>query len=133
MVANYEVGQVLNTQITKIWLEEDGILRLWYKPDAVNTMPEAIEIMEALNQAKMGQKRPLLSDIRNLKRIDLKSRLYGAKQADIVCALAVIVDSSLTRTIHNIFIRLGRPAYPTKSFDNETEPLDWLEQYSNCE
>lgn len=71
---------------------------------------------------------PTISDVRNLRSIDRAARAYCAGPVPVgVClAVAVIVDSPLSRVIGNIFLGLNKPRVPLRLFSDVSEAEAWL-------
>jgi hypothetical protein len=45
-----------------------------------------------------------------------------------VSAVALIVDTPLSRVLGNFFLAVNKPLYPTRLFDNEASALAWLQE-----
>ncbi len=70
----------------------------------------------------------ILSDIRRMRSSTPESRALAttAEATALHRGAAVIVGSTLTRMMGNLFMRLNRPAYPTRLFTEEEAAVDWL-------
>lgn len=76
-----------------------------------------------------GTPMPLLSDNRSIKKIGSAEQSYiKSTLTDFASKLACIVDSPLTRFLHNTFIHLYRPEVPVKMFTKEEDALKWIRE-----
>ena len=121
-------GEVIETRTQKIWLGEEGILYTKVLPGAELTLAEAQKITEAEFKLAGGQKRPLFVDIRLVKSITREAREHFAGESvqRFVSAVALCIQSPLSRVIGNFFMGYNRPLFPTRLFTSEDEAIDWL-------
>jgi hypothetical protein len=52
--------------------------------------------------------------------------LAGKKAAERVIAAAIVIDSMLTATLANFFLRVSKPEVITRLFSNEEDAITWL-------
>jgi hypothetical protein len=70
-----------------------------------------------------------LIDIRDMFFIDSKTRSYAADQyRPHVAGTAVVVDSKISSSFANLYLKFSRPKVPTKLFTNEGEAVKWLKE-----
>lgn len=70
-----------------------------------------------------------LMDIRNMLFIDSKTRAYAAAQyRPHVAGTAILVDSKISSSFANLYLRFSGPKVPTRLFTNEEEALRWLRE-----
>lgn len=50
------------------------------------------------------------------------------KEHSTVTAVAVLVNSGLSKMVSNLFINISRPPYVAKAFQKESAALKWLEE-----
>ena len=119
------------TQTAKVWLDENGILRVTSLPGATQTLAQAHENMSVEVQLSGGKRRPLLVDLRGMKSFDRDARAYyaGQEAAKYQSAIALLIGSPLSRVIGNFFIGFNKPAMPTRLFTSELEALEWLKEF----
>jgi hypothetical protein len=68
-----------------------------------------------------------LIDIRDMLFADSEARSYGAKQyRDHVAGQAFLVDSRISSSFANLFLRFSKPKLPTRLFTKEEEAIEWL-------
>ena len=111
-----------------------GILFFKYKDHTHIGLRQAIEIVSARMQLQKGVSYPILCDIRGIKVIDKDARRYLAKEGSLYSkAVALIVDTPVSESISNLFLKTNNPSVPTKIFKNEEEGLQFLESYKEHE
>ena len=71
---------------------------------------------------------PLLVNIRGVKNStkEVRDFLASPKAAERVTVTALLIDSMVSATIGNFFMRISKPAVPTKIFTDEEEAIKWL-------
>lgn len=69
-------------------------------------------------------------DIRRGRSISRAARVYlsSDEAAEVIRAGALLVESSLTRTLANFFLRLNRPKTHIFMFTSEAAALAWLRE-----
>ncbi|KYF72166.1 hypothetical protein BE11_34515 [Sorangium cellulosum] len=116
---------VTSAQILR--LEDDGIIRATAFPVHMS-LTFAQEVVRATIELADGTPRPVLVDIRAQKSVDRVAREYfaGAEAAKGHCALALLVDSPVSKAIGNFFLALSQAPVPRKLFTAEEEAARWL-------
>lgn len=70
-----------------------------------------------------------LLDIRDILFIDSKARSYGAEQfRSHVAGQAVLIESRISSSFANLFLKFSKPKVPTRLFSREDEALEWLKK-----
>ena len=67
-------------------------------------------------------------DARNVKTASRATRQDLAASAQPI-SVAVLVDSSVSRVLGNVFLGFNKPAYPTQLFTSEDEAVAWLKGF----
>jgi hypothetical protein len=68
-----------------------------------------------------------LVDIRDILFADSKARDYGAKQyREHVAGQAILIESRISSSFANLFLKFSKPKVPTRLFTKENEAIDWL-------
>lgn len=112
-----------------LWLDKVGIIHAVYKPGVHMTLAMAEESNARLIELGGGAARPLLIDVRPLRSMDGDARAFFAS-AGGPSAVALLVDSPLSRILANFFIGLNRhPTIPTRLFTDEGAALNWLKGF----
>ncbi|WP_438030378.1 DUF7793 family protein [Sorangium sp. So ce233] len=116
---------VTSAQILR--LEDDGIIRATAFPVHMS-LTFAQEVVRATIELADGTPRPVLVDIRAQKSVDRVAREYfaGAEAAKGHCALALLVDSPVSKAIGNFFLALSQAPVPRKLFTTEEDAARWL-------
>ncbi len=125
------VSEKILTRTSELWVREDGITQVVDLPNFIKTVEDAKETMAATAQLNLGKPVPVLVDIRAGLGADRETRAYYASKEILATtrALALLVESRLTRLMANLFISINRPAVPTRLFTSEDEAVAWLKTY----
>jgi hypothetical protein len=125
------VQNELRTRTTVSRLDPDGILHVTYLPGVEETLADAEENFRAGTAAWGEQRRPVLVDAREVKFQNRDVRQYHSRPESMrrVSALALLVESPLSRIIANFFITLNKPATSTRVFTSEEEAHAWLKGF----
>lgn len=117
----------ITTRSAVLSLEEGGIIRATALPVHV-TLADAKELIDATILLGEGTPRPVLVDLRKQRSCARDAREYFASPAAARghCALALLVDSLVSKTIGNFFISFNRVPVPIHMFRLENEALLWL-------
>ena len=129
-------NSIIDTRTTKMWLDDDGIIRIVTKPGVTKqALSDAVENMEAVELLRQGKKRPIFVDIRDAMSTDAEGRRYysRAELAENFSASAFIVGSPLSRVIGSLFLGLNKPPFPVKLFDSPEKALEWLRDFLDKE
>jgi hypothetical protein len=119
------------TRVNTVWLGEDGIARVIHVPGADVTLESAHETMAAYLKLNKGKRRPLFVDTKSMKSLEREARKYyaGEEAAKVACAVALIVDTPVSRVLGNFYLGISKPHLPTRLFSLEAEALEWLKGY----
>lgn len=107
-------------------VRDDGIIVQTARDFARQELSDAEENMRAFKQLADGKRRLLLVDLRRSGPTGAGVREYYAKHANLLIANAMLIEGSLSEMIGNFFIRLNRPAAPTRLFSVEAAAIAWL-------
>jgi hypothetical protein len=126
-----ENQEIIKTVKTKMWLGEDGVVRIIWIPGAEVTLEDAQETMEAYLKIYQGKKRPLLIDTKTMRSFAREARKYyaGEEAAKVASAVAIIVGTPVSRVLGNFYLGLSNPHIPSRLFVSEDEALEWLKGY----
>ena len=119
------------SRVAKLWLGEDGIVRIIHVPGAEVTLEDAKETMLAYMQIRQDKRRPLLVDTRTMKSLAREARKYyaGDEAAQVASAVAIIVGTPVSRVLGNFYLGLSNPHLPSRLFSSDDEALEWLKGY----
>lgn len=122
----------MKTKNAKIWLRDDGIIQIEASTNNTEgTVANARENMTVAFQLGKGIKRPILLNISKTKSLSREERQYyiSGETAKVLTAVAIIINSPLSRILGNFFIGLNKPAFPLKLFVSEEEAVTWLKGF----
>ena len=111
----------------RMWLRPDGIVQMVWVTQAESDHEDAIAAISAMNELTGGRRSPLVVDLRDSGQQTRPARLEFACRDDLVSALALIVGTPLSRIMGNFFLRVSKPLYPARLFDDEASALAWLQ------
>ena len=119
----------IETPNVTLRLTEDGIIHALVREGAEETEASARHHADLMFALAGGLRRPILVDLRKMRSMDRGARIVysGPQGARYAIALALLVDSPLSRIIGNFFLSLNRSRlYPTRLFTSESDALAWL-------
>ena len=109
------------------WDEPNGAIRCDFAPGAVVDLEEARAISVEIDElGRPGN--PLCVDIRTAPTIDRAARQHFMAATEFG-AVALLVDSAVTRMLANFFQGLNRSGVPARMFNHEAEALAWLREH----
>ena len=120
---------MLETDTALVALGPDGVLTVRIRSGAKQTLADAKQNLAAALEAREGQRRPLLIDIREALPLVAEARHYYSGQVlvDGFTSLALVVHASpFGRMMGNIYFRVARPGIPTRLFTEPTPAHAWL-------
>ncbi|MCL6418491.1 DUF7793 family protein [Aestuariirhabdus haliotis] len=111
-------------------MEEDGIMRVDYGPDAHVTL-ESVQHIARLAYDICSDKHPALITAQRTVKVDNEALKYlqGEEYRRISAAVAVVTKTPLERFLLRMYATLQPPTFPVKGFSSEAEALAWLESY----
>ena len=110
-----------------IELRPNGVLYFLALPlPGEHTPEQAEENVRVAGALADGRMRPLLSDLRDAAPTRRATRQIYANGLTFVSAQAAVVGSMFSRVNANIFLRVVRPRYPTRVFNDEAAAEAWL-------
>jgi len=122
--------QEIVTRTTKNWLADDGILRATYLPGVEEVLEDAKQNVAVSTKITKGQPRPLLLDCQEIGSQSRDARTYytTAKPENFL-AVAILINSPMSRMIGNLVLGFNRGPYPTRLFTSEAEAIAWLKGF----
>ncbi len=110
----------------RMWLRADGIVQVVWVPGASMDFADAVALTEAISTLPGGLAHPILADARGGGPQDRHSRVELARRSAGVSAVALIVDTALSRMMSNLLLALSKPVAPTRLFEDEGSAVAWL-------
>lgn len=91
---------------------------------------DGYEMRSVFVQLSKGNKFAILTDASTFFSTtqELRQLLASPKFTDLRIATAIYTQNMASKIIGNFFIKVNKPASPTKLFSNKAEALKWLEQ-----
>lgn len=119
---------VIDIRAQVCWRGADGIVRVNVKPQMTLELEDAQASLEASRQLLAGSRAPVLIDMGSTSGLSRDTRRYYASDAPgrYHYAVALLVDSPLSRAIGNFFVGINRPVIPFRMFKFEHEAVIWL-------
>jgi len=114
----------------KVWLGEDGIVRVDFGGTGVVTLAHV--------QAELAARRRLgtapqvtLVKLPGVWRVDVKAAAFisSLDMVSMTIASGMVTDSSLGNLAVRVFDLYHRPSYPWRVFANDDDAAAWLRQY----
>ncbi|NTV62057.1 MAG: STAS/SEC14 domain-containing protein [Oscillochloris sp.] len=120
---------VTRTAITR--LGPDGLVRVTTLPGSDQVLADAQDNMRALEALAKEKPRPMLLDIRQMKSQNRESRLFYGRPENtrMVKAVAIVVDSPMSRVFGNFVMGFSKASSPTRLFTSEAEAETWLRSF----
>jgi len=124
----------IKTRTSRIWLDEEGIVRIVKLLGVEETLEDAERNIAAVIKVSGDKKRPIFIDGSLLKSITRKARMYYAKNIPkLARAIAPLIKSTFSRVLVSFLTgyikRVENANVPIKSFKTEKLALDWLKEY----
>ena len=118
----------IETNSSKIWFEDSGIIKIEKKAGMHETLEDAKENIKVINNIVKGEKHGAIIDLRKITKQDDDAILHYARNADSVncVALALLVDSdnSICIAIANKYA--GESKVVAEIFKSEIEAQKWI-------
>ena len=115
----------------EIWLREDSIVMLRWKPKVELTLALAQESLEAFTSITGDRKSPLFVDTSVLQYTTREARDFYVSErvSKVASAVALLISSPLTRAMANFFLNVTKPNTPTRMFETEAAAIVWLKEF----
>ena len=109
------------------WDESNGVVRSDYLPGVVCGLDDARAIYAEVDE--LGRREsPICVDLRAAPTIHRSARQYFMNESRF-SAVAMLVDSAVTRMLANFFLRLDTSSGETRMFTDEADALAWLREH----
>lgn len=123
-------GPILDalTPAKEVFLRPDKILVIMAQPNASHDLETMTRAVTTAMTLLSEQAAPVLLDLRHWVSMtdDARGLLQGPKATDFMEAIALLVDSPVSRGLANILIKFNPRAIPIQIFSDEANALDWL-------
>ncbi len=115
----------------RMWLRPDGIVQMKWVTQAESDLEDATAAISAMIELTGGRRSALLVDLHDSGQQTRDARVAFTRRDDLVSAVALIVGTPLSRIMGNFFLRVNKPPYPVRLFDDETSGLAWLREIAD--
>ncbi len=115
----------VETATSYFWLDDDGIICILTKIDAVHNIEDAVENVEVARRMADDSCSPLLIDMSSIKFMSRNVRECYANCTGH-SAIALISKSVLSSVIANFFIGFNKPKVPISIFPSHRAAKKWL-------
>ena len=91
------------------------------------------QIIASMSQLQNKKKLPVLIIMQSFSMPTEEARTYLAKEnsSPNAAAEAYVIHSMAQKIIGNFYLKVNKPARPTKLFTGKTEALEWLKEFEN--
>jgi hypothetical protein len=122
------VGAV-QTRSARVWLGEDGIIRIRAHGRQREELDDAIANVSAVARVGEGVKRRLLVDLSEAgpQSNECREHYMSRESKTNVSAMAIVTGSLLGRIVGNLILGSNQTSVPVRLFPSEASALAWLE------
>ena len=112
------------------WMDDDGICHTQVKENAVIELKHAVANRQDVKTVAGETIPPMIVDVRKIQSISRDARDYFAmrNRKPGVSAIAMIIDSEVSKMIVNLYLQFSKPTVPTKLFTSEEKAVEWLRE-----
>jgi hypothetical protein len=113
----------------RMWQRPDGIVQMTWVARVAIGLEDATAAISAMNELTGARRRPFLVDLHDSGQPSRLARIEFTSRDDLVSAVALIVGTPFSRITGNFFLRVSRPQYPVRLFDEEASALARLRSF----
>ena len=110
---------------------EDKILRIRILEGVNIDLKQAKLMNESMQRLAGDGPFPVLIDARVNYDWDKDAQEYIALHSDCRLATAVITNNPLVRLLSNSYVKIFKPSYPSRIFQDEEKAVAWLKEMMN--
>lgn len=121
----------IKKECVEFWFENGILMSKFEKGTELNliNIKETIRLREEISK---GQKQYWLYDLRNVKNMPKEARDYADQNGqNYLHAVAVLVNSHITKFIFNSYLKLKSPIMPFHVFADSEKAMSWLLEIKN--
>ena len=130
---NQNMQKEIKTRSARIWLDENGIIRIVYLHGSEETLEDAKVNNQAIIHVSFGKKRPLFVNPEYQRSMSREARIYYIEHASDLTAIAGIVASPYTKILASFMLTLNktisRGKTPIELFTSEKKAIVWLKEF----
>jgi len=123
-------SQVKESDVFRTYLK-NNICYSIVKSNAVIELKDAEANTFTVKQISKGKIYPILVDIREIKEIKKEARDHFTMKNRVpgVLAIAILINSPLSKIIGNFFMGINKPSVPSQLFTSEEKAIAWLSRF----
>ncbi|HEU4411402.1 MAG TPA: hypothetical protein VFS43_39490 [Polyangiaceae bacterium] len=116
------------TNTVSVRVDDQEIVHVVGDPDSTQTLADALQNVGLVTRLVGTARRPVLIDMRAVKYIERDARAYYASEEGAMNApaVAVVVDSQVTRMLANLVLSMVRSGTPRRLFTDLSSARGWL-------
>lgn len=124
----------LTTRTSRYRLRPDGIIVQEIHGTGTQSLADAHENIAAFNRLAAAERRPCLVDMQVNYSMGRGVREYYASPGACrwCSAIGMVVRSSVTRVIGNLFLALSAPPVPVRMFATVADATAWLQKFEGA-
>ena len=114
----------------KVWLGQDGILRIDHGPDPDFTLESVFDAYEQ-HRALTTEPRPVILMASGHPKVHAEAKEFvrSPEVCALVTAIAYVADTWYIRYLVDVFLMFDRPPYPAYVCKSEAEAAAWLKRF----
>jgi len=129
-------ADVLHLDNCDVWKDDEGFVRVLFKPCPRHGLAEAKAIVDAHNRLSDGRKCGVLADLSGITTgadREARNHYVSDEGSRLKLGMAMLTPKPLERMLGNVFFRMNRPPYPCRMFQTEPEAVAWLKTLQTAE
>ena len=120
--------ELFEGEIATYWFDDGILVSLSKSPK--RTVENIKANVQLVKQITNNKPTPLLIYLSNSPVPDTAARKYSTEQLPVIyAAMAMVSKPGLAKFIMNLLFALKNPPIPMKSFTDDKEAKEWLQQY----
>lgn len=127
MKANVNWDEIVTTKTHRLWYDEHIVHSEIFHGSTV-TLRDAESELRVADKLCYGERKLMLVDASGLKMMTKEARAFYASKtvAENTEAVAMVLDSSISKTIVGFYMKINRPHVRTELFTSVAEAKQWL-------
>lgn len=118
---------MVSVQGAEISHHSDGIVLIRFQPQVGIELEHAEQIIEAVVRVAGDRLHGNLVDATELMFMSTEARQrFGRQSPSSLSGTAIVVSSTLQRTLGNLYLTIARPTNPTRLFSSLSDGISWI-------
>ncbi len=125
------MDEIIELTHSTVTLRKDGVLQIDVNDNVDVGIDECVELTNAYQILIGDSKVPLLHIVGNYVTMDKDAREYSASEIGLKFSIAeaFVINSLPQKMLANFYMRVNKPAVPTKFFDSIEKAEEWLKNF----